>query len=178
MGYALARAARNAGHEVVLVSGPTGLRAPKGVDFVSVTSAREMLDAVLDRYADSDVVIMNAAVSDFRPKRTLARKMKKTETSVTLELVPNPDILQTLGRRKESQRLMGFALETHRGVSNAKEKLRRKNLDWIVLNSPSAIGASSVDATLISAVGSIEKFTKLTKSRLARRLVRIATAPS
>jgi len=178
MGYALARAARDAGHEVVLVSGPTGLRVPKGVDFVPVICAREMLAAVLDRYADSDVVIMNAAVCDFRPKRQRSRKMKKTETSVALELVPNPDILQTLGRRKERQRLMGFALETHRGMSNAKEKLRRKHLDWIVLNSPSAIGAISVDATLISADGSIERFTKLAKSRLARRLVRIATAPS
>jgi phosphopantothenoylcysteine decarboxylase/phosphopantothenate--cysteine ligase len=178
MGYALARAARDAGHEVVLVSGPTGLRPPKGVEFVPVVSAREMFREVTHRFGGVDVVLMNAAVCDYRPKYRCTRKIKKTQSPMALELVPNPDILHTLGRRKKHQRLMGFALETHRGMANAREKLRRKNLDWIVLNSPSAIGAAKTDATLLTADGRIEEFRSLAKSQLARQLVRLATSPS
>lgn len=176
MGYALARAARNAGHEVVLVSGPVSLRGPKGVELISVLSAREMHRAVVKYFPQTDLVFMNAAVCDFRPSSSTSRKIKKTDQGLILELVPNPDILQDLGRRKKRQRLMGFALETHRGLANAREKLVRKNLDWIVLNSPSAIGASRMNASLLAADGPVQEFEDLTKDQLARRLLKVATA--
>ncbi|MDP6357308.1 MAG: phosphopantothenoylcysteine decarboxylase [Planctomycetota bacterium] len=177
MGYALAEAAQKLGHTVTLVSGPTNLSPPDGLDCVSVISARDMYREVTSRFPEVDLVIMNAAVCDYRPRRKRALKMKKQGGGLTLDLVPNPDILQALGRRKKHQRLMGFALETHQGLANAQSKLERKNLDWIVLNNPSAMGAERVDATLLSSKGVIQEWKHRTKRQLARQLVLTATRP-
>lgn len=177
MGYALARAARQAGHQVTLVSGPTALKPPQGVTLIPVISANEMYQAVIRHFPRVDVVIMNAAVSDYRPRKRQVRKIKKAKSNFKLELVRNIDILKCLGERKKHQRLMGFALESHQGLANARTKLQAKKTDWMVLNNPSAIGAQNVQVTLLYADGSILKIEKTSKEQLARRLVRIAAMP-
>jgi phosphopantothenoylcysteine decarboxylase/phosphopantothenate--cysteine ligase len=173
MGYALARAAARYGR-VTLVSGPVALKPPSGVEFVPVTTAQEMAGAVLSRYARADVVIMAAAVCDFRPKRPARGKIKKTGFSGKLELAPTVDILAELGRRKRRQVLVGFAAETGSLVRNARAKLRRKNLDLIVANDAGAMEANTSQATLLCADGRAEGLPEMPKRRLAREIVRRA----
>jgi phosphopantothenoylcysteine decarboxylase/phosphopantothenate--cysteine ligase len=136
MGYALARAARRRGAEVTLVSGPTALKPPRHVALSRVKTAEEMRQRVLAERRQVDVVIKAAAVLDWRPKETSAHKIKKGPGLQTLELVENPDILAELGRGRGKRRclLVGFAAETKDFVANAQEKLKRKNLDLIVVN--------------------------------------------
>jgi phosphopantothenoylcysteine decarboxylase/phosphopantothenate--cysteine ligase len=141
MGYRLAEAARDRGATVVLVSGPTSLAPPFGVEVLAVRSAEDMQRAVADRVAPATVVIAAAAVSDYRPSGASASKVKKTDGPVTLELVPNPDILKGLGREKGARLLGGFAAETEDLVGNARKKLDAKNLDLIVANDVAAPGA-------------------------------------
>lgn len=157
MGYALAREAASRGTEVVLVSGPVSLPAPQGVTRVSVTSAREMCAACQAVFADCDAAIMCAAVADYRPAECADTKMKReNKETVTLGLVRNPDIAATLGAaRRPGQTLVGFALETDHELENARAKARRKNLDWIVLNSlrdkEAGFGKDTNKVTLIEA---------------------------
>ena len=134
MGYALARAAKRRGAEVVLVSGPTFLEAPQGVNVVRVQSARQMYDAVLDMFPSVDAVVMAAAVSDYRPKAQAPQKLKKEQAVESLELERTEDILLRLGELKGRQILVGFAAETEKLVEHARAKLRQKNLDFIVAN--------------------------------------------
>ena len=141
MGYAIARAASRRGAQVVLVSGPTGLREPWGVETVSVESASEMREAVLARFAESSIIIKAAAVADYRPEMRAAEKIKKKGDSVTLDLVKNPDILGELGQLKGDRLLVGFAAETENLMENATRKLAEKNLDLIVANDVSQQGA-------------------------------------
>ncbi len=162
MGYALAEAARAHG-PVTLVSGPVSLPVPSGVEFVPVVSAAEMAEAVLRHYAEADVVIMAAAVCDFRPKHVAAHKRKKQTMERSLELEPTPDILAELGRRKTRQVLVGFALETENLEASAEEKLRRKNLDWIVANEARALDAATNTVTIIGADGTRESLPELPK---------------
>jgi phosphopantothenoylcysteine decarboxylase/phosphopantothenate--cysteine ligase len=142
MGYRLAEAARDRGARVVLVSGPTALPAPAGVTFESVRSAVEMKAAV-DRHAgQATVVIAAAAVSDYRPAEPSHSKLKKTDAALRLELVRTPDILKSLGDAKGGRRLLvGFAAETEDVLANARKKLEAKNLDLIVANDITALGA-------------------------------------
>ena len=141
MGYALAAAAARRGGEVVLVSGPTALDAPPGVERVEVTSAKEMHAAAM-RHADADLVLMAAAVADYTPAEPSERKVKKDDDSLTIRLCRTPDILAALGAQKRGgQTLVGFALETHDGHEHARGKLERKNLDWVVLNHANEAGA-------------------------------------
>jgi phosphopantothenoylcysteine decarboxylase/phosphopantothenate--cysteine ligase len=141
MGYRLAEAARDRGARVVLVSGPTSLPAPHGIDVVSVRSADEMKKAVTERVGPATVVIAAAAVSDFRPAAASASKTKKTGGALTLELVRTPDILKRLGEAKGERVLVGFAAETEDLVDNARKKLEAKNLDLVVANDVRAAGA-------------------------------------
>ncbi|MDL2286265.1 bifunctional phosphopantothenoylcysteine decarboxylase/phosphopantothenate--cysteine ligase CoaBC [Desulfococcaceae bacterium OttesenSCG-928-F15] len=134
MGYALARAAEFRGAEVTLVSGPVNLSPPNGVEFVPVLSAEDMLKAVMDRMEDADLIIKVAAVADFRVKNAAAGKIKKGDGVPCIELEKNPDILETLGKKKTRQFLVGFAAETDHLATYAKEKITRKNLDMIVAN--------------------------------------------
>jgi phosphopantothenoylcysteine decarboxylase / phosphopantothenate---cysteine ligase len=136
MGYAAAKAARIRGASVKLVSGPTTLSVPRGVAVDQVTGAEEMRDAVLGHFPGSDIVVMAAAVSDYRPRATEKDKIKKGPETLTLELSRNPDILAELGRLKQDKKcvLIGFAAETEHLLSNAEKKLREKNLDMIVAN--------------------------------------------
>lgn len=135
MGYALARAAVDRGMQVTLVSGPTALKAPAGAEVLFVETAREMQEAMCQRFAKADLIIMAAAVSDHRPETRSKQKQKKEQMRMTLDLVANPDILMELGKQKKNgQTLVGFAAETENLLPNARRKLREKNLDWIVAN--------------------------------------------
>ncbi len=155
MGYALAEALVARGAKVTLVSGPTCLPVPAGVDVVSVVTAREMLRACRAALSGVRGLIMAAAVADFRPKTVARRKIKKGAAGPAwhLELIPNPDILEELAaRKKPGQVFVGFSLETHDGPRHALEKLRRKKLDAIVLNHPyeqGGIGADENEVTVI-----------------------------
>ncbi|RMA91520.1 phosphopantothenate-cysteine ligase /phosphopantothenoylcysteine decarboxylase [Priestia megaterium] len=141
MGYALAEQAAKLGASVTLVTGPTNLEYPKGVQVVQIESAQQMLEAVMQRYHEADVVIKSAAVADYRPKHMFDQKMKKQPGEAVLELERTTDILRTLGERKEHQLLVGFAAETEQVDEYAQKKLASKNLDMIVANNVTTEGA-------------------------------------
>ncbi|TPF15653.1 bifunctional phosphopantothenoylcysteine decarboxylase/phosphopantothenate--cysteine ligase CoaBC [Priestia megaterium] len=141
MGYALAEQAAKLGASVTLVTGPTNLEYPKGVQVVQIESAQQMLEAVMQRYHEADVVIKSAAVADYRPKHVFDQKMKKQPGEAVLELERTTDILRTLGERKEHQLLVGFAAETEQVDEYAQKKLASKNLDMIVANNVTSEGA-------------------------------------
>ncbi|WP_136465603.1 bifunctional phosphopantothenoylcysteine decarboxylase/phosphopantothenate--cysteine ligase CoaBC [Flagellimonas onchidii] len=143
MGFELAKRAADLGGKVVLVSGPTNLTIDEGVtiDLIRITSAQEMYDACHKHFKDTDVAVLAAAVADYRPKHVAVEKLKKKDGDLQIELERNPDILFSLGEQKEHQFLVGFALETENELENAKGKLKRKNLDAIVLNSLKDAGA-------------------------------------
>ena len=142
MGYELAKNAAKLGAKVYLVSGPSHLTVQHShIEVVKVTSADEMYKATVSLYPDMDIVICAAAVADYRPKLVADQKIKKTSEEFTITLVKNKDILFSLGEMKKEQFLVGFALETENEVENAIGKLKRKNLDAIVLNSLNDSGA-------------------------------------
>jgi phosphopantothenoylcysteine decarboxylase / phosphopantothenate---cysteine ligase len=141
MGYALAEAAHRRGAHVVLVSGPTELKIPEGVDWVPVRATEQMRRTVLERAYGANVAIMAAAVSDYRPTAAQDTKIKRGEGRFTLELEPTPDILAELGREKGNKVLVGFAAETDRVAENARGKLSRKGADMIVANDVTQEGA-------------------------------------
>lgn len=142
MGYAIAEVLEKLGACVTLISGPSALPIPEGLRFVSVTSAQDMLEACLAIFPETDITVMSAAVADYRPKAVAKEKIKKHDTSLSIELEKTTDILATLGSQKTNEQLLvGFALETNDEVENAKDKLARKNLDFIVLNSLQDKGA-------------------------------------
>ena len=142
MGYALARVAALKGARVTLVSGPTALKAPEFAEMVPVTTAREMFQAVTDRSARQDMIIMAAAVADYRPRQVSDEKIKKKDSSLELALEKTDDILKYLGEHKRpGQLLCGFAMETQDLLRNAREKLVNKHLDMIVANSLKVAGA-------------------------------------
>lgn len=142
MGYALANTLQELGAEVTLISGPSSLKPSEFVKFISVVSAEEMLQACLQEFPSSDITVMSAAVADYRPKNIAKEKIKKRDSDLTLALEKTTDILSTLGSQKtKGQLLIGFALETTNEIENAKDKLVRKNLDFIVLNSLQDEGA-------------------------------------
>jgi phosphopantothenoylcysteine decarboxylase/phosphopantothenate--cysteine ligase len=174
MGYAIARVARRRGAEVTLVSGPTALGAPPGVERVEVVTAREMLAAVERAYSRATTVVMTAAVADYRPERVAAQKIKKGAGPLVLRLERNPDILQTLARRKGRRLLIGFAAETDAVDANAARKLREKHLDLIVANDVTALGSGFGSDTnqvrLLDARGGREELPLLSKEQVAERI--------
>ena len=175
MGYAVAEAARDRGAEVVLVSGPTCLKAPWGVEVVRVESALEMRQAILERYPWAKAVVMAAAVADYRPAEVLKDKEPKAEAEKTIRLVPNPDILKELGERKEGRVLVGFAMETASGLERAQEKLRRKNLDLIALNWVNregvGFGSPENEVVLIARDGRVLELPRMEKRQVAHRIL-------
>lgn len=175
MGFAVARAAAAEGHRVTLVCGPTSVPPPADVDDLRpVTTALEMRDAVLSVFEETDVVVMTAAVADYRPETRIRGKRKKAEGPWTLRLVENPDILAELGERKGDRVLVGFALEAEDAERNAEEKLRRKNLDLVVMNDPDTIGADESDFTVLHSDGARDRYISVSKDFLALRLVSLA----
>ena len=176
MGYALARVAALRSAEVHLVSGPTSLAAPCGVHLQRVTTAHEMKEAVMELAPRMDVIIMAAAVSDYRPVQVAPQKLKKTTGEMTISLVKNPDILALLGQsRSERQVLVGFAAETESLIENATEKLIRKKLDFIVANNltqaGSGFGTDTNQVKIIDARGSITELPCLSKEEVAGRIL-------
>jgi len=179
MGYALAEAASRRGARVVLVSGPTDLKIPDGVDWVPVRATEEMRRAVLDRARDANIVIMAAAVADYRPADAQDKKMKRGECSVTLDLEPTPDILAELGRAAQNEKsrriLVGFAAETDRVAENARGKLARKGADMIVANDVTQQGAGfDTDTNIVTMYlrdGREIALPKMSKFDLANRIL-------
>ncbi|MDR4476750.1 MAG: bifunctional phosphopantothenoylcysteine decarboxylase/phosphopantothenate--cysteine ligase CoaBC [Nitrospira sp.] len=176
MGYALAEAARMRGAEVVLVSGPTALPAPTGVDYCPVTTAEDMRKALLSRFTWSDTVIMAAAVADFRPAQPAQHKLKKRHRPITqLALTPTDDILQELGERRTTQVLVGFAAETEDLLAHAREKLHAKHVDLLVANDVSAAGSGFGSDTnrvvLLASDGEAEELPLLPKRDVADRIL-------
>ena len=171
MGYAIAVAARAVSPQVTLVSGPTALKPPQEVQFLSVTTAQEMAEAVWSRFDRVDICIMAAAVGDFRPKRMATGKIKKGAFAGMLELEATTDILAELGCRKKSQVLIGFAAETDDMENQAREKLARKKLDFIVANDSSAFDAETSRVTFIGREGKIERLSEMPKVEIAKLIV-------
>jgi len=177
MGYALARAARLRGADVMLVSGPTGLRPPHDVSFCGVKTAEEMRQAVLTTSSQYDVIIKAAAVSDYRPRDKAEQKIKKGKESHALEMVKNPDILAELGSKKVDfpRILVGFSAETEDLLNNARQKLEKKNLDMIVANDVSREDAGfDSDTNLVKVMyldGHMEEFPLMTKAEVADQLL-------
>lgn len=171
MGFAIAQAARDRGAHVRLVSGPTSLPTPPGVTRTDVTTAEEMLHAVLGQLDATTILIMAAAVADYRPSTHAPKKMKKQE-ALTVELLRNPDILAEAGRQKGSRILVGFAAETEDLVSNAREKLHKKHLDLIVANDIRVgFGGETTRVTILDRQGQVEELPELSKREVAHQIL-------
>jgi phosphopantothenoylcysteine decarboxylase/phosphopantothenate--cysteine ligase len=173
MGYALTQAALEAGHMVVLVSGPVALAPPPGCDFHAVETTDEMYEACLALSSKCDGVIGTAAVCDYRPHQRISGKIAKGGKPLLVELVETPDILAELGRRKGSDRrwIVGFALEAQNARENALRKLKAKSCDAIVLNHPQAIGSDASRAELIDRTGATVATWDADKTEIARALI-------
>lgn len=142
MGIAIAEAAAENGAEVTLICGPSIVQSSGKINRINVQSAQEMFEATMTEELTNDVLILSAAVADYRPKKIANSKIKKSDSNLSIELEPTPDILASLGAiKKKNQLLIGFALETDNEAENAKSKLIRKNCDMIVLNSLNDSGA-------------------------------------
>ena len=175
MGYAIAKAARNAGADVTLVSGKTNLPVPVDVTFADVSSAADMAEAVLTRSDSQDVIIMAAAVADYTPVEKADNKIKKSEGEFGISLKRTTDILLSLGqRKKEGQVLIGFAMETENLLDNAAEKLKKKNADFIIANSINEEGAGfAVDTNSVTIISADhqERLGLLSKEETAERIL-------
>ena len=171
MGYALAVMARRRGASVTLISGPTALPAPRGVEFIPVKTALEMRDAVLDRLEKSTVVIKAAAVADYRPAVCQATKIKKKAGPLNVRLERNPDILTEIGKKKGNRIIVGFAMESDRLVENARAKLMKKGMDFIVANDLTEAGAGfRTDTNIVRILdreGGDERFPLMDKLEVA-----------
>lgn len=172
MGFAIARAAALRGADVTLISGPVQLATPRSVERVDVVTAEEMERVVLERAGKAHIVIMSAAVADYGPAQYAGKKIKREdEALLTLQLRSTPDILQTLGSKKDSKVLVGFALETENEVDRAKLKMEKKNLDLIVVNNPTVEGAGYETETNVVSIldrkGVVQQLEKMTKFDVA-----------
>ena len=172
MGYSIAKEARDRGAKVTLVSGPTNLRTPLGVDIIKINTNEEMLKAVKDNFKNQHIVIKSAAVADYKPKEYKEHKIKKTGDDLNLALIRDKDILKELGLIKENQILVGFAAESKDLLDNAKSKLEKKNLDFIIANNilSKETGFASEDnlVTIISKDGHIKNLEKMSKREVAK----------
>jgi len=175
MGYAIARTARRRGAEVTLVTGPTHLDPPKGIHMINVETAEEMREAVIDHYRGKDVVIKAAAVSDYRPLNKAKEKQKKKAGQTIVEMIPTPDILAELGKDKGDSILVGFAAETTDHVANALDKIKKKNLDLIVLNDVSkddrGFAAETNEVRMIDSKGNEEVVPLTSKDEVADKIL-------
>lgn len=176
MGYAIAEAFKSQGADVTLVSGPVHLDAPAGIETISVQSAMQMHDACIRAANNADIVVMAAAVADYRPAVKAEEKIKKTGDALTIELVKNPDILAEIGKNKRNgQIVVGFALETNNEMEHAKDKLSRKNLDIVIMNSlkdaNAGFGHDTNKVTIISSNGKTVSLGLKSKKDVARDIV-------
>lgn len=178
MGFSLAEAAANRGAKVILISGPSSQTTNhQNIEIHHVISAKEMFAEVFKYYENCDIAIASAAVADYAPKEIALEKIKKNDDSLTIELVKNPDILKTMGERKNHQFLVGFALETQHEEENAKTKLEKKNLDMIVLNSLRDTGAgfkSDTNKIKIITKTEVKEFNLKSKNEVAEDILNFA----
>jgi len=177
MGYTVAEVATSRGHNVTLISGPSPLEPHSGVRFIKVVSAEQMCEQTLKSVEGADALIMSAAVADFRPAETIKSKLKKEDREkLTIHLIRTPDILAEVGKLKRQRNIkhltvIGFALEDNiKKIENAEEKLRRKNLDLIVLNSLDSIGKEASEFVLITPNGVLKQI-YASKKQLAEELI-------
>ncbi|HBG45873.1 MAG TPA: bifunctional phosphopantothenoylcysteine decarboxylase/phosphopantothenate--cysteine ligase CoaBC [Deltaproteobacteria bacterium] len=172
MGYAIAKAARRRGAEVVLVSGPSYLPRPAGITYIPVTTAEEMLDASVRYFTQSTVVVMAAAVADYRPTKSYPTKVKKEAKFLSIEMERTPDVLKYMGsHKKEGQLLVGFALETDSLEENARKKLKEKELDLVVGNTPAGLDSDFNQVTMIDRDGKKEVLPAMRKDEVADRIL-------
>lgn len=175
MGYAIAERAAERGAKVYLISGPTALKAPKNVYLIPVGSAKDMQKRIMEHFDEAQIIIKSAAVADYAPAVAYDQKIKKKDENLTIELVKNPDILYELGKIKGDKILVGFAMETQNLVENAKEKVLKKNLDFIVANDLFTEGAGFASDTnivkIIDRSGNIESIPKMSKHQLAELIL-------
>ena len=171
MGSALATAAKDAAHEVTLILGPVTAAVPPAPKRIDVQTAAEMMAAVLAEFPRNDLLVMAAAVADFRPIKTYDGKLTR-EGGLTIECEPTEDILSAVGRMKSpDQRTVGFSLETRGGVARSHEKLARKRLDLIVFNTTEAMNSGTIETVLIWPGGRTESLSPQSKSAFAARLI-------
>jgi len=176
MGFEIAKAAANLGAEIVLITGPTHQKVVNNlIQVIPVTSAQDMYDATHRYFNDVNIAILSAAVADYKPKQVATQKIKKKDTSLTLELEKRKDILASLGEIKTNQFLVGFALETNNELENAKAKLKKKNLNLIVLNSLNDKGAGFKNetnkVTLIDAEDVVTEYDLKSKAEVAKDIL-------
>lgn len=175
MGFALAEAAALRGAEVTLIAGPNDLSPFNGIKYHQVQTARQMAEAVFNEWQTSDILIMAAAVADFRPKYFSQNKIKKQTDSLNIELEKTIDILFQASQQKGNKILVGFALETDNGINNATQKVSEKNLDFIVLNNPLEEGAGfktdTNRVTIIDRDGVVEQLPLLNKIKVAEKII-------
>ena len=175
MGYALAEAAKSRGAIVKLISCPTLLSSPAGIEVTNVISANQMRKSVIKKFNSSDILIMAAAVGDFRPETFIKQKRKRAEGCWDVTLVPNPDILSEIGKKKRNKITVGFSVETEGHIIKAEEKLRRKHLDLIVANDITAKNSGFCSdtnkAVFIDKKGKVEKLPLLSKRELADKIL-------
>lgn len=169
MGYAMAKIAYRWGADVTLVKGPTVLPPPFGVDVKEVVNAEHMKEVIMDEWGKYDIFCAAAAVSDYRPKKKLEGKIKRKE-AFSIELIPNTDILRSIGERKGKTFLLGFCVETKDILEEAKKKLKEKNLDLIVANTPEAMGKDEAKVMIIKRDGSIINLPLMQKIKIAERV--------
>jgi phosphopantothenoylcysteine decarboxylase/phosphopantothenate--cysteine ligase len=178
MGYAIAEAALDAGHQVILISGPVNIEPPQDAKFVSVSTSDEMFDAVR-RHADKcDVCVLCAAVADYKPAAVSRAKIKKRNETISLKLIRTRDILDSLGHRQDRQFLVvGFAAETNDLEQNAMQKLRDKNCDLMIANDVSSTNSGmesdANEVTVLFRNGERQKISRALKKNIARELVKI-----
>ncbi len=175
MGYAVAAAAVHRGAKVVLISGPTSLEVPPGVERIGIRSAEDMQGAVQARFSGCTIAVFAAAVADYRPAEKFGQKLKRGKDAITLRLEPNPDILASVAREKGERLVVGFAAETDHVAENARKKLTQKNADLIVANDVTTEGAGfDVDTnvvTLFSRDGRDLPLPQLSKAEVAQRIL-------
>jgi phosphopantothenoylcysteine decarboxylase/phosphopantothenate--cysteine ligase len=175
MGAAIAEAGLRAGHQLTVITGPIGLVMPMGVTRIDVETSRQMLDVVMREFPGNDLLIMAAAVADYRPKMVRGDKMQRSG-NITLELEATEDIVATAAAtRRADQRVIGFSLEAGGGIERAMEKLRRKKLDLIVFNPTQTVGSPVIEPVLIWPDGHRESPGTLAKSAFAEILIQRAT---
>lgn len=174
MGYAIAKAASARGADVTLVSGPVSLKKPQFVNFVEITSAQDMFDAVTSRFDDATIVIKAAAVADYRPATVAANKIKKSDSDLTLQLSRTRDILKYLGEHRKDQFICGFSMETENLLANSRAKLTKKNVQMIAANNLNVAGAGfGVDTNVITLItpDSCEELPLMSKDEVADHLL-------
>jgi len=176
-GIAIAEQANNRGHNVILIMGPGSAEVPKGIPIVCVTTAEEMFKSVIQYKDWMDVLVMNAAVGDWKVSKISKQKIKKTKNILELRLKKNPDILDHVSKLRKQKKtkknpmLVGFCVETKDLLKNARQKLNEKNLDLIIANSAEAIGSNASEAIILKRNGEVLELPLLTKKDIAKKIL-------